>query len=152
MNRMRMKGIILMMIVMGCNSGGVKDPEKVFLSEMVNLGKGFLDVFVSFGDMIIGTLGIKADMKKSDIGKYFSDIEKSMQHIVFASNADTKGVEAVIQSSSEVIEKLVASVTKLAGITKEGNVEIGVMLVLMLMGLLLLIKLVLRLLLKELKK
>ncbi|AFI31970.1 hypothetical protein Q7M_1213 (plasmid) [Borrelia crocidurae str. Achema] len=30
---MRIKGIILMMIVMGCNSG-VKDPEKVFLSEM----------------------------------------------------------------------------------------------------------------------
>ncbi|WP_081732273.1 variable large family protein [Borrelia duttonii] len=65
------------MVVMGCNSGG-RDPEKVFLSEMVNLGKGFLDVFVSFGDMITGTLGIKADTKKSDIGKYFTDIEKTM--------------------------------------------------------------------------
>uniref|UniRef100_UPI000465D4F1 variable large family protein n=1 Tax=Borrelia hispanica TaxID=40835 RepID=UPI000465D4F1 len=30
-------------------------------------------------DMITGTLGIKADTKKSEIGKYFSDIEKSMQ-------------------------------------------------------------------------
>ncbi|WP_051480292.1 variable large family protein [Borrelia crocidurae] len=69
----------MMVVVMGCNSGGVKDPEKVFLSEMVNLGKGFLDVFVSFGDMITGTLGIKADTKKSEIGKYFSDIEKNMQ-------------------------------------------------------------------------
>ncbi|AFI31701.1 hypothetical protein Q7M_1558 (plasmid) [Borrelia crocidurae str. Achema] len=77
--KMRKKGIILMMVMMmGCNSGGVKDSEKVFLSEMVNLGKGFLDVFVSFGDMITGTLGIKADTKKSDIGKYFSDIEKTM--------------------------------------------------------------------------
>ncbi|AFI31947.1 hypothetical protein Q7M_1491 (plasmid) [Borrelia crocidurae str. Achema] len=47
----------MVMMVMGCNSGGVKDPEKVFLSEMVNLGKGFLDIFVSFGDMITGTLG-----------------------------------------------------------------------------------------------
>ncbi|WP_242400620.1 variable large family protein, partial [Borrelia crocidurae] len=46
-------------MVMGCNSGG-RDPEKVFLSEMVNLGKGFMEVFVSFGDMITGTLGIKA--------------------------------------------------------------------------------------------
>ncbi len=27
----------------------VKDLEKVFLSEIANLGKGFLDVFVSFG-------------------------------------------------------------------------------------------------------
>ncbi|WP_376984250.1 variable large family protein (plasmid) [Borrelia recurrentis] len=78
-----LKGImVLVMVMMGCNSGGVsggvRDPEKVFLSEMVNLGKGFLDVFVSFGDMITGTLGIKADTKKSDIGKYFTDIEKTM--------------------------------------------------------------------------
>ncbi|AHH07688.1 Variable outer membrane protein (plasmid) [Borrelia crocidurae DOU] len=45
---------------------------------MVNLGKGFLDVFVSFGDMVSGTLGIKSDTKKSEIGKYFSDIKKTM--------------------------------------------------------------------------
>ncbi|AHH07484.1 Variable outer membrane protein (plasmid) [Borrelia crocidurae DOU] len=37
---------------------------------MVNLRKGFLDVFVTFGDMVAGTLGIKADTKKSDIGAY----------------------------------------------------------------------------------
>ncbi|ACH94224.1 vlp protein, delta subfamily (plasmid) [Borrelia duttonii Ly] len=81
-DRMRMKGIILMMMIvmmMGCNSGGVKDAEKVFLSEMVNLGKGFLDVFVSFGDMITETLGIKADTKKSEIGAYFTKIENTMK-------------------------------------------------------------------------
>ncbi|ETZ17690.1 Variable outer membrane protein [Borrelia duttonii CR2A] len=42
----------------------MKDPEKVFLNSMVNLGKGFLDVFVSFGDMITGTLGIKGGYKE----------------------------------------------------------------------------------------
>ncbi len=63
---------------MGCNSGG-RDPEKVFLSEMVNLGKGFLEVFVSFGDMITETLGIKADIKKSEIGAYFTKIENTMK-------------------------------------------------------------------------
>ncbi|ETZ17212.1 Variable outer membrane protein [Borrelia duttonii CR2A] len=36
--------MVMMMVMMGCNSGG-RDPEKVFLSEMVNLGKGFLDCF-----------------------------------------------------------------------------------------------------------
>ncbi|WP_041177926.1 variable large family protein [Borrelia duttonii] len=72
---------MVMMVVMGCNSGGVKDPEKVFLSDIANLGKGFLDVFVNFGDMVSDVIGIKADTKKSDIGKYFSDIEKSMQAI-----------------------------------------------------------------------
>ncbi|AFI31958.1 hypothetical protein Q7M_1570 (plasmid) [Borrelia crocidurae str. Achema] len=51
--------MVLVMVVMGCDSGGVKDSEKVFLSEMVNLGKGFMEVFVSFGDMVEGILGIK---------------------------------------------------------------------------------------------
>ncbi|AHH07103.1 Variable outer membrane protein (plasmid) [Borrelia crocidurae DOU] len=77
----RIRVIIVMMMVMGCNSGGVKDAEKVFLSEMVNLGKGFMEVFVSFGDMITGTLGIKAETKKSEIGKYFSDIADTMESV-----------------------------------------------------------------------
>ncbi|WP_051373829.1 variable large family protein [Borrelia hispanica] len=71
--------VMVVMVVMGCNSGGVKDPEKVFLSEMVNLGKGFMEVFVSFGDMITGTLGIKAETKKSEIGAYFTKIENTMK-------------------------------------------------------------------------
>ncbi|ETZ17227.1 Variable outer membrane protein [Borrelia duttonii CR2A] len=70
--------MVMMMVMMGCNSGG-KDPEKVFLSDIANLGKGFLDVFVSFGDMITGTLGIKAETKKSEIGAYFSKIENTMK-------------------------------------------------------------------------
>ncbi|AHH07786.1 Variable outer membrane protein (plasmid) [Borrelia crocidurae DOU] len=73
--------MMVMMMVMGCNSGGVKDPEKVFLSDIANLGKGFLDVFVSFGDMITETLGIKADTKKSEIGGYFSKIAETMKGV-----------------------------------------------------------------------
>ncbi|AHH07828.1 Variable outer membrane protein (plasmid) [Borrelia crocidurae DOU] len=69
-----------LLVVMGCNSGG-RDPEKVFLSEMVNLGKGFLEVFVSFGDMITGTLGIKAETKKSEIGGYFTKIAETMKEV-----------------------------------------------------------------------
>ncbi|WP_051480273.1 variable large family protein [Borrelia crocidurae] len=61
--------------------GRVKDPEKVFLSEMVNLGKGFMEVFVSFGDMITGILGIKVDTKKSEISGYFSKIAETMKGV-----------------------------------------------------------------------
>ncbi|AHH13289.1 Variable outer membrane protein (plasmid) [Borrelia hermsii YBT] len=50
----------------------------MYLTSIANLGKGFLDVFVTFGDMVAGAFGIKADTKKSDIGKYFTDIEKTM--------------------------------------------------------------------------
>ncbi|WP_071196408.1 variable large family protein [Borrelia crocidurae] len=73
--------MMVVMMVMGCNSGGVKDAEKVFLSEMVNLGKGFMEVFVSFGDMITGTLGIKAETKKSEIGAYFTKIAETMKEV-----------------------------------------------------------------------
>ncbi|AHH04445.1 Variable outer membrane protein, partial (plasmid) [Borrelia nietonii YOR] len=50
----------------------------MYLTSIANLGKGFLDVFVTFGDMVTGAFGIKADTKKSDIGKYFTDIESTM--------------------------------------------------------------------------
>ncbi|ETZ17503.1 Variable outer membrane protein [Borrelia duttonii CR2A] len=46
---------------------------------MVNLREGFLDVFVTFGDMVTETLGIKADTKKSDIEAYFSEIENTIK-------------------------------------------------------------------------
>ncbi|AHH07623.1 Variable outer membrane protein (plasmid) [Borrelia crocidurae DOU] len=78
----RVKGIVMMMVVvMGCNSGGVKDPEKVFLSSIANLGKGFLEVFVSFEDMLSGAFGIKSETKKSDVGKYFTDIAATMESV-----------------------------------------------------------------------
>ncbi|AHH13368.1 Variable outer membrane protein (plasmid) [Borrelia hermsii YBT] len=79
--RKRISAIImtLFMVLVSCNSGGVaEDPKTVYLTSIANLGKGFLDVFVTFKDMVTGAFGIKADTKKSDIGKYFTDIEKTM--------------------------------------------------------------------------
>ncbi|ETZ17518.1 Variable outer membrane protein [Borrelia duttonii CR2A] len=46
---------------------------------MVNLGKGFLDAFMSFGDMVTERLEIKEDINKSGIGAYFSKIENTMK-------------------------------------------------------------------------
>ncbi|AFI31898.1 variable large family protein [Borrelia crocidurae] len=118
-------------MVMGCNSGGVKDPEKVFLSEMVNLGKGFMEVFVSFGDMITGTLGIKADTKKSEIGKYFSDIEKSMQttkaklNEILEKNGQYEKVKTVVeQFISGTVDKIAAG-AKEAALGASGSGVIG---------------------------
>ncbi|QFP42489.1 hypothetical protein F9Y90_05140, partial (plasmid) [Borrelia miyamotoi] len=70
--------IMTLFLIIGCNNGGGEDPQKVFLTSIANLGKGFLDVFVTFGDMVTGAFGIKAETKKSDVGKYFTDIEKTM--------------------------------------------------------------------------
>ncbi|ETZ17081.1 Variable outer membrane protein, partial [Borrelia duttonii CR2A] len=116
----KIRVVILMVMMMGCNSGG-RDPEKVFLSKMVNLGKGFLDVFVSFGDMITGTLGIKAETKKSEIGKYFSDIEKTMIAVKdklqseVVKNGNYEKVKTVVEHFiTGTLDKIVAGVKEAA--------------------------------------
>ncbi|WP_038363871.1 variable large family protein [Borrelia persica] len=74
--------IIMILGVMGCNNGVAElEKKNEFLSSIANLGKGFLDVFVAFGDMITDTLGIKADTKKSEIGAYFTKIENTMKTV-----------------------------------------------------------------------
>ncbi|ACH93955.1 variable large family protein [Borrelia duttonii] len=132
--KVRVKVVILMvmmMVMMGCNSGG-RDPEKVFLSEMVNLGKGFMEVFVSFGDMITGTLGIKAETKKSEIGKYFSDIEKTMNSVksklnaVVAENGDYSKVKEVVeQFINGILDKVAEGAKEAASGIKDASGNLG---------------------------
>ncbi|ACH94134.1 variable large family protein [Borrelia duttonii] len=113
--------LMMMMVMMGCNSGGVKDPEKVFLSEMVNLGKGFLDVFVSFGDMITGTLGIKAETKKSDIGVYFTKISETMK----ATKAKLNEILENNGHYEKVREKVAAFITTIDEIEEGAKIAAG---------------------------
>ncbi|WP_038358650.1 variable large family protein [Borrelia hispanica] len=83
--RMRMKGIILMMmILMGCNSGGVGEGEEgknKFLQSLVNVSNEFLNVFTSFGEMVGSVLGLNLESKKSDVGKYFKTVQGTVQGI-----------------------------------------------------------------------
>ncbi len=88
---------------------------------MVNLGKGFLDVFVSFGDMVSGTLGIKAETKKEDIGRYFGDIENSMQTVkvklreILEKNGKYEKVRKVVEEFiSGTIDKIAEGVKEAA--------------------------------------
>ncbi|AFI32002.1 Vlp protein, delta subfamily (plasmid) [Borrelia crocidurae str. Achema] len=109
----------------------MKDAEKVFLSEIANLGKGFLEVFVSFGDMITGTLGIKAETKKSEIGKYFSDIEKTMQTTkvklkeILEKHGNYEKVKTVVEQFITGIVDKIAAGAKEAGKGASGDVAIG---------------------------
>ncbi|QFP42549.1 hypothetical protein F9Y90_05480 (plasmid) [Borrelia miyamotoi] len=94
--------IMTLFLIIGCNNGGGEDPQKVFLTSIANLGKGFLDVFVTFGDMVTGAFGIKAETKKSDVGKYFTDIETTMKAVkdklntVVAENSNYPKVKEVV--------------------------------------------------------
>ncbi len=79
---------------------------------------------------------VKPEDNRSKVGEHFKKIGDGLKNtkdklaelgkeIVATPNADIKGVEAVIQSSSAVISKLISSVTKLAEVTKEGSINIG---------------------------
>ncbi|UPA14206.1 variable large family protein (plasmid) [Borrelia turicatae 91E135] len=80
---------------------------------MANLGKGFLDVFTSLSDMVAGAFGIKADTKKSDIGQYFTDIEKTMTSVKeklqteVAKNGNYLKVKSVVDTFiTETLDKI----------------------------------------------
>ncbi|AOW96303.1 variable large family protein [Borrelia miyamotoi] len=122
--------IMTLFLIIGCNNGGGEDPQKVFLTSIANLGKGFLDVFVTFGDMVADAFGIKAETKKSDIGKYFTDIEKTMvsvkeklQEEVAKNGNYVKLKEVVDQFITGTLDKIAAGAKEAAkGATGEDKI------------------------------
>ncbi|WP_433996728.1 variable large family protein [Borrelia venezuelensis] len=75
--------LMTLFLLLSCGSGSTsaQNPKTTFLNSIANLGKGFLDVFTSLFDMVAGAFGIKAETKKEDIGKYFTDIENTMNTV-----------------------------------------------------------------------
>ncbi|UPA14282.1 variable large family protein (plasmid) [Borrelia turicatae 91E135] len=110
-------------LLLSCGSGSAKteDPKTLFLTSIANLGKGFLDVFTSLSDMVAGALGINADTKKSDIGQYFTDIEKTMTSVkaklndVVATNGNYLKVKEVVDKFiTETLDKIAAGAKEAA--------------------------------------
>ncbi|UPA19294.1 variable large family protein [Borrelia puertoricensis] len=95
---------LFLLLSSGSGSASAEDPKTTFLTSIANLGKGFLDVSTSLSDMVSGAFGIKADTKKSDIGKYFSDIEKTMTSVKeklqteVATNGNYEKVKSVVDT------------------------------------------------------
>ncbi|AHH04161.1 Variable outer membrane protein (plasmid) [Borrelia nietonii YOR] len=76
---------------------------------------------MTFGDMVIGAFGIKADTKKSDIGKYFTDIESTMTTVKkklqdeVAKNGNYVKVKTVVDKFiTDTLDKIVAGVKEAA--------------------------------------
>ncbi|UPA11408.1 variable large family protein (plasmid) [Borrelia parkeri] len=120
-------------LLMSCGSGSTKteDPKTTFLTSIANLGKGFLDVFTSLSDMVSGAFGIKADTKKSDIGKYFSDLEttintvkKKLQEEV-ATNGNYSKVKSVVDTFITGTLDKIAAGAKEAAKGAAGDDKIG---------------------------
>nr|WP_011666335.1 variable large family protein [Borrelia duttonii]BAC22680.1 vmpM [Borrelia duttonii] len=77
--------MVMMMVMMGCNSGGVLESkesvENRFLKSLVGLSNEFLNVFTSFGEMVGSVLGLKADSKKSDVAAYFKTVQGTVEGV-----------------------------------------------------------------------
>ncbi|WP_434757374.1 variable large family protein (plasmid) [Borrelia puertoricensis] len=97
---------LTLFLLLSCGSGttSAEDPKTTFLTSIANLGKGFLDVFTSLSDMITGALGINAETKKEDIGKYFTSIENTMTSVkkklntVVAENGKYQKIKEVVDT------------------------------------------------------
>ncbi|WP_207105134.1 variable large family protein, partial [Borrelia miyamotoi] len=115
-------------LIIGCNNGGGEDPQKVFLTSIANLGKGFLDVFVTFGDMITGAFGIKAETKKSEVGQYFTSIAETMESVKkklqaeVAANGNYEKVKTVVeQFITGTLDKIASGAKKAASGTESSD-------------------------------
>ncbi|WP_038363200.1 variable large family protein [Borrelia persica] len=117
------RSLIIMMIlgVMGCNSGVLEEEKSKnkFLQSLVSLGNDFLNVFTSFGDMVSGALGFKVESKKSEVGNYFKEVQKTVEGTKIAlekivadmkteGNPNSSAVEiAVKKLVSETLDKII---------------------------------------------
>ncbi|WP_025401142.1 variable large family protein [Borrelia crocidurae] len=107
--------ILLVMMVMGCNSGGVGEGEEgknKFLQSLVNVSNEFLNVFTSFGEMVGSVLGLNVNSKKSDVGKYFKTVQDTVEGVKTGLNkivADMKKESNPNAAATEtVVNKLVS--------------------------------------------
>ncbi|ANF34604.1 Variable large protein 15/16 (plasmid) [Borrelia turicatae] len=134
MKRITLSALLMtLFLLLSCGSGSAKaeDPKTLFLTSIANLGKGFLDVFTSLSDMITGAFGIKAETKKSDIGKYFTSIETTMKTVkdklntVVAENGNYPKVKEVVdQFITGTLDKI-AEGAKTAASGATDGVSIG---------------------------
>ncbi|UPA11362.1 variable large family protein (plasmid) [Borrelia parkeri] len=134
MKRITLSALLMtLFLLMSCGSGSAKveDPKTTFLNSIANLGKGFLDVFTSLSDMVAGAFGIKADTKKSDIGKYFTSIETTMNTVKkklqdeVTKNGNYSKLKTVVDTFITNTLDKIAEGAKEAAKGAEGNDPIG---------------------------
>ncbi|AHH07519.1 Variable outer membrane protein, partial (plasmid) [Borrelia crocidurae DOU] len=115
--------MMVVMMVMGCNSGGVgggEEGKNKFLQSLVNVSNEFLNVFTSFGDIVGSVLGLNLESKKSDVGKYFKTVQSTVEGIKSGlnkivaemkegKNPNAEGVESEVKKLvSEILDKIIA--------------------------------------------
>ncbi|UPA17533.1 variable large family protein (plasmid) [Borrelia coriaceae] len=106
-------------LFLSCNNG-IEELEKrnSFLSSLANLGNDFLSVFTSFGDSFGGVLGFNKDTKKSEVGDYFKNIQKTVEGVKSKlnkiienmkreENPNTAATETAVTTLNEKLTKII---------------------------------------------
>ncbi|UPA11494.1 variable large family protein (plasmid) [Borrelia parkeri] len=136
--------LMTLFLLLSCGSGQLQaeklaaESKNTFLDSLVKIGHGFYEIFGVFGNAIGDALGftaVKSGDQKSKVGEHFGKIKKGLvdtngklkelsDEISEAKNANSstiKLVEDAINSASDVIAKLIDSVTKMASITNDSS-------------------------------
>ncbi|WP_241766298.1 variable large family protein [Borrelia crocidurae] len=132
--------MMVVMMVMGCNSGGVLEEEQgknKFLQSLVNVSNEFLNVFTSFGEMVGSVLGLNLESKKSDVGKYFKAVQSTIEGVKTGlnkivvemkaeKNPNAEGVESEVKKLvSETLDKIIEGAKTASGAIGDANNLIG---------------------------
>ncbi|WP_407637741.1 variable large family protein [Borrelia hispanica] len=123
----------MMVVVMGCNSGGVAGGEEgknKFLQSLVNVSNEFLNVFTSFGEMVGSVLGLNLESKKSDVGNYFKTVHGTVEGVKTGLNKIVSEMKKEKNPNAEatatVVNKLVTeTLDKIIAGAKEASEAIG---------------------------
>ncbi|UPA19353.1 variable large family protein [Borrelia puertoricensis] len=132
--------LMTLFLLLSCGSGSTKmeDPKTTFLDSLVKIGHGFYEIFGIFGNAIgdaLGLTAVKSGDKRSKVGEHFKTIGNGLittkeklkelsDEISNAKNANgstIKLVEDAIKGANDVFVKLIDSVTKLSGVTKDDS-------------------------------
>ncbi|ETZ17309.1 Variable major outer membrane lipoprotein, partial [Borrelia duttonii CR2A] len=131
--------MMMVVVVMGCNSGGVGGGEggtggegRGLSGAMMEVGRSAENAFYAFMGLITDTLGFtaKATTKKSDVGEYFSSLgaklgEASAELEVLAQKSEAEGsedkpitlsIKSAVEVAKGVLDTLKGHLESLKGI------------------------------------
>ncbi|ETZ17363.1 Variable major outer membrane lipoprotein [Borrelia duttonii CR2A] len=126
---------MMMVVVMGCNSGGVGGEGRSGLSDIISSArKEFLDAFLSFGELLKEVLGFNLDTTKKEVGEHLGKVGEAVNVVKgklesLKSNGQFSLIkdktDGIITKSIDTLKKIVDGVSKIKGATGGANDKIA---------------------------
>ncbi|WP_038359481.1 variable large family protein [Borrelia hispanica] len=133
--------VMVMVVMMGCNSGGVKGggasggEGSSGLSDIISSArKEFLDAFLSFGELLKEVLGFNLDTTKKEVGEHLGKVGEAVNVVKgklesLKSNGQFSLIkdkaDGIITKAIDTLKKIVDGVSKIKGATGAANDKIA---------------------------